>query len=411
MDETMNAIGEQLSTRHLLDKFLDLFRTEEGKSEIRRVARQAGRKTIEKIKEHPIPSAMVGAAIGYLIFMEDREEELAEKLGKRFRRAIGREKADVSSFLDEEEACRMAGETSSVVTYVSGSEAVTDMDTEEISGEGMAARAKGKLAGAAGAVKDAAGSAKDRVSDAAGVIKDKTSTVAAKVKESASSAAHGIRNAASSAVSSAAHKVGDAACSASAKMSDLAGMAGEKARQFGTHVRSGVVEAGHIVRARADNIGHQVRQGYNYGRERAVEMSDEHPLAVGAALLGLGVLVGLSLPRTRPEDEFIGDRADQLKRRAKTKGREAINRGMHVAQVTAEQTIDEAKRQGLTPSSIIDKARHVAAELKDAAGGIAQREELTPDQLGDKVKAVADRAKETARQEIGQSANLQESTR
>jgi hypothetical protein len=75
---------------------------------------------------------------------------------------------------------------------------------------------------------------------------------------------------------------------------------------------------------------------------------------------------------------------------------------MHVAQVTAEEAVDEAKRQGLTPGALVDKAKRVASELQTAAKDVAQREEIHPSSIGEKVKAVAEHAKETAKQELDQ---------
>jgi hypothetical protein len=151
-------------------------------------------------------------------------------------------------------------------------------------------------------------------------------------------------------------------------------------------------------------MAEQVRHGYDVSKEKAAEVFDEFPLAVGAAIAGLGLLVGLTLPRTRREDEIMGEKSDALKLR----GREAIHRGIQVAQVTAEETIDEAKRQGLTAEAITGKAKRIASELTDKATEVAQREEVTPEQLGDKVKAVAEHAKDVAKEEIKQS-SLQES--
>ncbi len=53
---------------------------------------------------------------------------------------------------------------------------------------------------------------------------------------------------------------------------------------------------------------------------------------VGIGFAALGALIGVLLPRTRQEDELLGEQSDQLVKATKEKGEELLERGKAVAQ-------------------------------------------------------------------------------
>lgn len=437
MDRIIDALGAQLNQfnpRSLLDDMTAFFRSDDLKSDVRRFAAGAARQALKAIKEHPVPSALAGAGIAYLAFFEEsekkktwkrREAELAETGVSRYEAGRARpeytevEEAALRGPTEEPGEAARAGAAS----YGRAEAPETSVRQESRGEPGIMRRARDRMSGMAESVQGAAGGVSEKMKGAAsstgGTMKSTASTATEKTRGTASMAAGKMKGAAAATVhgiremaSSMAHKMGQVTGRASSGTGKMGGRAGPKAREVGQSLRGRATEAGHMARARATDVGHQLRRGYDYGRNRAMEVADEHPLAVSAALAGLGILIGLALPRTRSEDRLVGSKADHLKRRAKTTGREMVERGMHIAQTTAEETIDEARRQGLTPSAIADKAKQAASELKGAASDVAQREQLTPGALTDKAKAVAEHARETAQQEMGQPQeqpkNLQE---
>jgi ElaB/YqjD/DUF883 family membrane-anchored ribosome-binding protein len=100
-----------------------------------------------------------------------------------------------------------------------------------------------------------------------------------------------------------------------------------------------VSEARHDIGDKAMEVGHEA------GRQarRAGGVARENPvgLAVGAAAVGF--LAGTLLPRTRFEDEQIGEQADQLKERAREIGESAVEHGRAVASDAADAAITTAK--------------------------------------------------------------------
>lgn len=416
MDRTIDELSLLLRPRNLLGLFFEP--ASDGSSDWKRHARDiarksvitAGRKAIQEIKQHPVPAAMVGAGIAYMLFVEGKEKSPRKaQRGGMIEEEIEYEYATPS----ETAACYGPVESeleSAGAGYpVGASEAPVEPGIAERAGEKSESFKHG-VAGAAGAIKDRASRATEyarkQTSRAGQKMKGATAGAAGSVRHAASSAAHGLKDAASGVM----EKVRHATSEGSAMIGDLTDAAGHKARQFGHTVRVSASDAGYTLRNKASDLGFQARRGMDHGRRKAAEITDEHPLALGAALLGIGMLVGLALPRTRKEDKLVGEKADELKHRAKSAGKAVVDRGMHAAQRAAEETIDEAKRQGLTPASFKEKVKHAASEMKHAAGEIVEREELKSDQIGEKARHIAEHAKETAQKEFSEEQkSMQES--
>ncbi len=155
-----------------------------------------------------------------------------------------------------------------------------------------------------------------------------------------SSALHGAKETLSDAAGTAKHAVSDAAGSAKEAVSDAAGSA-----------REAVSEA----RSQVSRQARRAQMGFWQGME-------ERPLAIGAAVMALGVVAGLLVPSTRKEDELMGETRDQLLDKARELGGEALDKGKQVASVAVDTLKDEAERQDLTPEKLAEKVRIVARE-------------------------------------------------
>src|SRR5688500_17855577 len=75
MDQTVDALGERLRPRHLLDDLLDYLQGDGGGAGsaggMRQSVKDAGWKVVDKLKQHPVPAALIGAGITWLLFEED----------------------------------------------------------------------------------------------------------------------------------------------------------------------------------------------------------------------------------------------------------------------------------------------------------------------------------------------------
>lgn len=121
-----------------------------------------------------------------------------------------------------------------------------------------------------------------------------------------------------------------------------------------------------------------VQRGYQAGRDKFVQTSQDHPLHVGLGFLAAGVLLGLALPASRKEDQWVGQAADRVKGRAKATGQDLLNRGKTVATAAAEAVKKTAAEQGLTPQALKEKLQRVASETQEAAKHSAEQQGFKP---------------------------------
>lgn len=150
-------------------------------------------------------------------------------------------------------------------------------------------------------------------------------------------------------------KLSSSAQSAKAKIKGKAGAAGSTMSDQADAAGSAMGDARHAVQAKGRDAYYATRSGargaYAATRSGAETVSDtftrmleEQPLAVGALGVALGAALGGLLPRTRQEDEFMGDTRDQL-----------VEKGKSMAADTYEDARDNVEQ----------KARDVESALKE----------------------------------------------
>lgn len=103
-------------------------------------------------------------------------------------------------------------------------------------------------------------------------------------------------------------------------ISDTAESARSKWNQARRSIAETAYTARETVRRGADSAKLQLeraRSGYDW-------ILREQPLALGAVGLAVGALLAASAPRTRTEDELMGETSDRLAERAKEAGREQL---------------------------------------------------------------------------------------
>ena len=135
----------------------------------------------------------------------------------------------------------------------------------------------------------------------------------------------------------------------------------------------------------ARRLKHELSDGYHMGADRVGRACDEYPLAIGAAFAALGALAGLAIPKTRREDEWMGERSDQLARQTKEKAGDLVQTGKAVGHRVLEGVKEEASKQGLTGdavartiSEVAEKSGEVIHRAKEEAAQAAKEEGLKP---------------------------------
>jgi len=148
-------------------------------------------------------------------------------------------------------------------------------------------------------------------------------------------------------------RVGDAARDMGRQAREKAGALGEQARETATAL-------GEQAREKASAIGDQVSDTVRSARTRAVQVSrqtstqfdhwmQENPLAVGIAAMAAGAVVGLTMPRTRAENQVMGASRDALVDRASDSAQQLKDQVRDKVQEVAGELTNNTSSNG--PSS------------------------------------------------------------
>lgn len=298
MSQTIDTLQEKLDPERLKDeartKVRDatIGRLEDMANNMSRKARRVRYNVVDTIKENPIPAALVGLGLGWLLVegfnQSSREDYWAER------------------------------------RYYPTGEGVYGSSTYEVqsyeAGDEYRSRSK--------------------VRETFDEARDKTGQVVDRARERA-------------------EELGQQAKDQAA---ELGYRAKAQAQQLGSEVRSQAQQLGSEVRGRVENLGGEVQDQMDYLSDQARyqaqrakgqfdTMLEENPLAVGAAALALGVVVGLSVPETRYENRMMGPVRDNLMDKAQQVAGETMQKVERVAEEAGRTIQDEADRQNLTPSS------------------------------------------------------------
>jgi ElaB/YqjD/DUF883 family membrane-anchored ribosome-binding protein len=116
-------------------------------------------------------------------------------------------------------------------------------------------------------------------------------------------------------------------------------------------VRDAASSAADTTRQQLDYVSGQVRQGTRVASDRFGSVLQENPMALGVAALAAGAIVGLTLPATRVEGQYMGEARDRLVDQAKSAAQEAVEKVQHVAQEAGRTLKDAAQKEGLIGGS------------------------------------------------------------
>ncbi len=130
-------------------------------------------------------------------------------------------------------------------------------------------------------------------------------------------------------------------------VSGVAGTARGAATSVTDSVRDAASSAAETTRQQFDYVSGQARQGANLANDRLKNTLQENPLALGMAALAAGALVGLTMPSTRMEGEYMGEARDKLVSQAKSVAQDAADKVQRVAGEAGRTFKDAAQKEGL----------------------------------------------------------------
>ena len=377
MDKTVDVLQERLRPRHLLDDALDALRGWSASNRSPNAATannavdalgQVGGRVVESLRENPMPAALIGAGVAWLLFGGGKPS---------WPRSRGMTMSDYTPRkwdVPDYSGSYVDARTGQPYTAEYGDE----VRAAQAGGPGYRSPPAGEYAAyAAGG--GTTSSSHDRGDAAEG------------------GGGPGMLDKAKQAIGGAAESVKESLAGTAQSARDAASSAGERLGGWAGSARGSAGYARGAVGEYASSASDQARYGYQVGRNAVEHGVEEYPLAMGAAAMAIGVLSGLLLPATRTEDRWMGDRADGLKDTVKDVGQAVVETGKQVASAAADAAADEAGSQDVSAGSLAEKVRHIARDVKAAAVESAEREGLDPDSLAQKGRQIADRAREAAR--------------
>lgn len=156
---------------------------------------------------------------------------------------------------------------------------------------------------------------------------------------------------------------------------DLTSRASQAAEAMHSHIsgmQSKATDAAHSAGRFASETGQRLGG-------KAEEVFNEYPLVVGAFGVALGALAGALIPRTKIEDEVLGDAGAALRDTASDLAAAARHKVEDAAEHISRSVAEAADEVGLT----VDSAKAAASELVEKAEHFAEK---TPDAVEDEVR-------------------------
>jgi ElaB/YqjD/DUF883 family membrane-anchored ribosome-binding protein len=155
---------------------------------------------------------------------------------------------------------------------------------------------------------------------------------------------------------------------ASSAVSDTAAALGRR-----THdVRDRALHIGHNAASRARRARQSVVEQAGQTQNAILQLIHEQPVIVGAIGLAIGAVIGASLPRSRQEDELMGEASESLKAAAEGTAREQFARAQEAGGRIVEKVHNAVEDQGLSSESPQSLVRDIGAKVSEVAAAAKQ---------------------------------------
>ncbi|WP_299961005.1 DUF3618 domain-containing protein [uncultured Roseobacter sp.] len=306
-----------------------------------------GRSISDQVKANPIPLALTGIGLAWMMFGNGAQEQSAQ--------ARIADHRDDDRYSEVENDFRRTRERQGRTYVAPTSYAPAHNDGPSWSRDDA----------------DNGPSLTDRASSSAAAMKDGASSAAASVSDAARSAGSKVSDAAASAKSS----VAGATQTARDGMATAASRIAEGTETLSEESRKRVIAA----RQKALDLRRQTARSAQEGVDVAADFYDRQPLVVGALALAVGAALGSALPRTKAEDDLMGSQSNDL-----------IDQ--------AERIFEEEKAKAMSVAkSVKDEVTDIASEAKADLDSGAPDDKTAVEAIGDKAKSVAGRVADTAK--------------
>lgn len=357
MGAKLDALQEKLDPNRLVDQAQESVRTalndtaNQFTSYVRENRDELGQAMMDSIKRNPLPAALIGVGLGWLLVeglrgpQEERPQHYRSSRASGYRyEGEGYQEQGYPSYNRYQQQgypdYPAQGYRTPGSSYMPG-----EFEQQGHQGEGI----------------------KDKAASMVDTVKDKASGAVEAVGDAAKEAAIAAKDAVTGAVSSATGAVADRA-------REMGGAASDEM----SYRRQMVGDAAHEARSRAEDMA--VRAG----RQVQYTMED-NTLLFGLAAFAAGAFVGAILPQTRIENRMMGETRDEFMQSAKQAASDVAQR--------AQGVIEEVRPE------VEQTAKQLAGDLKEAGKSAMEEVKSSASTAAAQIKESATHAKDAAKSE------------
>lgn len=384
MGNKLDRIQNRLSPENLKVQAQDAVRdfvnenTESLKSYLTEHSQEIGTGVAHAIKRNPIPAALVGLGLGWLLVESMGSNDNTQQNRPTYYRGNQR----------SEQEWQRGSSSSNDNAY--GNEGITPYTNQSVStGFGEQYRYNSPEAGAYNTQSTYGyqGQRSEQQTDAQGKASELAQQAGEKWQE-------------------ATDKAQDYAEQARRQASQL----GEQAQQYAGQARQQVGQLGEQVQEQAAYVSEQA--GFYAQRAGAtVQRSlEENPLIFGGVALAIGAMVGLALPQTRRENKLMGQWRDEVLHSAQDVAQDALQRAEKVVEEvrpdleqTAQKVAADLKASGSQAlTDLKASGRQALDNVKQTGKAAVEETKQTMQKAEDKAKIEAGKSTEVAKDKANQ---------
>ena len=172
------------------------------------------------------------------------------------------------------------------------------------------------------------------------------------------------------------------------------------------HMRETASDFAHGTAERVSHLGHQAKEGALWAGRGFQRMVRENPLAVGATAVAVGAAVGLVLPTTRVEQDYMGEASERLVDNAKQAARDAMDKVKNAAQGEGQPAQGGQSRPGQQGQGQQGQPQHAQSrpgQQGQSQPGQSQQGQQRPQAQGQQGQQSQGQSQQAGQSQAGQS--------
>lgn len=346
------------------------------------------------IKSNPIPAALIGVGIGWLLvesYGSGSNSNRQEYNRQRYSGPNNDWYSDAASnYASREGSSSFSGQYQGGGSQYAGSYAQSGSSSYQPSGAYYGA-SQGQSGGytsytsgdQSGWVQDKASNLREQIGEKAEQLRDTVQQVGEQVSEKVEEWTDSMRSQSNTA-------------------SEQAGYYANQARVQVSNIGEQASSMSHQAQAYAQQTGQQL--------QRSLE---DNPLVFGGVALAIGALIGMALPATRRENQMLGPWRDEVMQSAQEVASDVVERAQHVVEEvrpqleqTAQKVVSDLKQSGQSAlEEVKHSGREALQEVKQSGREALQEVKQTGDKALDEAKREGKEAVNNAQQKVAQTAD------